>query len=140
MIDKKTQKVRFGYWPFQDRIKTTLTLVGLGNGNFDLHYSSQFNALKIGKIENIEIPENGSITKRVNGNPEIEVDISNYSPTKKYIALHIKINVEIPGLGTQTIYNQILGNYNISSKSQEISMTNIRKNHQKTRNVEVVSH
>ncbi|WP_103071557.1 hypothetical protein [Aquimarina sediminis] len=140
LIDKKTQKFKFGYWPFQERIKTTLTLVSLGNGNFDIHYTSQFSGLKIGKIENVEIPESGSITKRVNGNPEIEVDLSNYSPSSNYIAIHVKINVEVPGLGNQMIYNQILGNYKVSSKNESTSFMNIWKSNQKVKNIEMISH
>ncbi|WP_062052682.1 hypothetical protein [Aquimarina longa] len=135
LIDKKAQTARFGYWPFQDRIKTTLTLVRLGNGNFDIHYSSQFIGIKIGKIDNVEIPEKGSITKRINGNPEIEVEISNCSPLRNYVAIHIKINVEVPGLGNQTIYNQTLMDHRMPSKNQEFSLTHILKNYLKEKNL-----
>lgn len=115
LIDKRTQEVRFGYWPFQDRVKTTLTLISLENGSFDIHYSSQFNNLKIGKVENITIPENGNVIKRINDYPEVKFEICNYSIINNHTAMQIKIDAEVPGLGNQTIYNHTLEDHKIAS-------------------------
>ncbi|TSE03456.1 MULTISPECIES: hypothetical protein [Aquimarina] len=115
LIDKKTQEVRFGYWPFQDRVKTTLTLISLENGSFDIHYLGQFNKLKIGKVENITIPEHGNVTKRINDYPEIKFEICKYNVANNYAAMQVKIDAEVPGLGCQTIYDQTLLDHKIAS-------------------------
>ncbi len=108
LINKKTQQVKFGYWPFQDRVKTTLTLISLENGSFDLHYSSEFNNLRIGKVENIMIPKNGNITKRINDYPEVKFEICNHNIENHYTVIQVKIEAEVPGLGNQTIYDHTL--------------------------------
>ncbi|AXT60895.1 hypothetical protein D1816_11235 [Aquimarina sp. AD10] len=127
IIDKKTQRVKFGHWPLQERIKTTLQLVSLGNNHYDIYYSSQFKGIKEGKIEKIEIPHNSYITTRINDNPEIRVEIINCSCTDGYIAIHVKISAEIRALGNKVIYDQVLDNYNVAPKRGNIKLKGVLK-------------
>ncbi|WP_025743938.1 hypothetical protein [Aquimarina pacifica] len=116
----KTQKVKFGYWPLQESIKTTIQLVSNGDNFYSIYYSSECKGIGTGVIENITVPACRSIKTRINGNPEIEMHISNLSPSSdNLMAIHIRIDAEIRVLGTQTIYDQTLGTNDISIKNNK---------------------
>ena len=116
IIDRKTEKVKFGYWPLRESIKTTMELVSLGDDYYDLYYLIQYDIIKKGKIANIHIPCNSYITTKGTDHSELILEIVTCSCTDGYVAIHIKMSTEIKILGTQVIYNQVLDNFTEKQK------------------------
>ena len=127
IINTRTQIVKLGSGLFGKRIKTTLQLVQRGENCYDIHYSSQFNKMKTGKIENMEIPVNSYITAQLNDDPDIRIEVYNCSTVNKHIAIHIKICADLGAFGNRTIYDQVLDSYIIPSKNKTIEPGNISK-------------
>lgn len=129
VVNTKTQKVKFGSWPFQKRLKTKLQLVSLGDDYYRVYYSSEFNNINRGKIEKIKVPCNGYVKTQINNEPGIKVEIYNCSSEGNYIAIHVKIKADMGSLGVRTIYDQILDCYTVQSKNwNALDVTSIWKN------------
>ncbi len=127
IINTKTQRVALGSWLFGKRIKTTLQLVKHGENCYDINYSSQFNRMRKGTIEKIEIPINSYITKQLNDDPKIRIEVYNCSTANQYTAIHIKICADLGVLGNRTIFDQVLDSYALPSKNKDIEPGSISK-------------
>lgn len=109
VIDSKTQKHKFGVWPVTETVTTTLDLVEMSPGKFGVNYKAVYSGVKSGTVSGgpTSIPGNGSFV--VNPNPKVTVIVTNYSDSGTYISMHIQITVDIPVLGTKTIFDATLG-------------------------------
>jgi hypothetical protein len=117
VIDSKSEKNSYGAWVVSEDVKTTLSLVYMGNNIFALNYDSVFSGLKSGQVQGGPISVSRNTTIIVNNDPKVTVAISqfNLDLRKNYVFLHVKIDVDIPVIGSETIYEQTLGgNYNPS--------------------------
>ncbi|WP_103071556.1 hypothetical protein [Aquimarina sediminis] len=140
VIDSKTQTVKFGFWPAKEEITTTLQLLNLGKGDFGIDYHSKFSGIKDGEVKGGPISIDGNLTKVVNKSPEVKVIVSNYNKTNDYISMHVKIDVDIPVIGNETIYEQTLGGSYIDSTGWDVSLANVEKSLGGHKNIEAVSY
>lgn len=108
IIDKKTENHSYGIWFAKETISTTISLVNVQDGIFGLSYESVFNGIKNGHVQGgpYKITENTEIT--VHNSPQVILTISNYNKTESIISMTVNINVDIPGIGKEIIYNQTL--------------------------------
>lgn len=109
IIDRKVESHTFGVWPVKENIKTTLTLVKMDNGSLGLIYEADFSGVKSGHVSGGPREINGDGTIVVNPNPKVVVSISQYKRTDTYGSMHIKITVDIPVIGSETIFDKTLG-------------------------------
>ena len=109
VIDSKTESHSFGFWPVKEKVETTLSLVNMGQGKTGGNYNSKFSGVKSGHVSGGPIEISKNETKVVNPSPKVEVIVSNFSKTDTEVSMHIKITVDIPVIGTETIYSQTLG-------------------------------
>lgn len=109
IIDQKTEKHNFGVWPVTETVTTTLSLVNMGSGKFGLTYDSGFSGVKKGHVSGGPYEVTGNENIVVNENPKVVATISNFNKTESYISMHEKITVDIPIIGTKTIYDQTIG-------------------------------
>ena len=109
VIDSKTDKRKFGFWPVTETVTTTLTLVNLGAGRVGINYHSKFSGVKDGEVSGGPIEVSGDIEKVVNQSPKVTVIVSQFNKTSNYISMHVKIVVDIPVIGSETIYSKTLG-------------------------------
>lgn len=109
VIDSKTQSNKFGFWPVTESVTTTLDLVEMSAGKFGVNYKAVYSGVKDGTVSGgpTSIPGNGSFV--VNPSPKVTVIVTNYSDSGTYISMHIQITVDIPVLGTKTIFDATLG-------------------------------
>lgn len=120
VIDSKSEKNSYGAWVVSENVKTTLSLVYMGNNIFALNYDSVFSGLKFGQVQGGPISVSGNTTIIVNNDPKVTVTIGQFNQDlqNNSISLHVMIDVDIPVIGLKTIYNQTLGgNYNLSVNS-----------------------
>ncbi len=111
VIDSKTDN-RSGFgW----ETKTTLKLIETDPNNFGINYDVDYKTgglfgswkhISGGPVKNLG---NGSWV--VNDSPKVTVIVSNYSVDsgQQLISMHVKIDVDVPVVGTVTIYDQTLG-------------------------------
>lgn len=109
VIDSKTQSHKFGVWPFTETVTTTLKLVEISSGTFGIIYDSKYSGIKDGHVGGGPIPISGNGSYEVNKSPKVEVIVTNYSDDGSSISMNIKITVDIPVLGTKTIFDATLG-------------------------------
>lgn len=109
VIDSKTQSFDFGFWPFKEKVTTTLDLVEISAGKFGVNYKAVYSGLKDGTVSGgpAMIPSDG--TYIVNEDPKVAVIVTNYSDSGAYISMNIQITVDIPVIGTETIFDGTLG-------------------------------
>lgn len=112
VIDSKTDKHTYGTWPAKETVETTISLVEMDDGNFGLKYDSKFSGIKSGHVQGGPYQVDGNMEIKVNDNPKVMLIISNYNKTEEIIVMSVKITVNIPVIGTKTIFNETLsGNY-----------------------------
>jgi len=109
VIDKKTEHHDFGVWPVKISIDATLALVNMGNGTLGLSYDCVFRGAKSGHVQGGPIQVDGNMTKVVNENPKVLAIISGYQKTPTYASTHVQITVDIPVIGTKTLFDSTLG-------------------------------
>ncbi|MDY0321396.1 MAG: hypothetical protein WHU93_02165 [Arcobacteraceae bacterium] len=125
VIDSKTESQSYGGFPVSEKVKTTLQLLNMGDGNIGLSYDSSFSGVKSGQVHGGPIAINGNEDKVVNQTPRIVVSISEFNKSKSYASMHVRIVVDIPVLGNKTIYNQTLGGHYEESTGWAVAMENI---------------
>ncbi|MBS7564181.1 hypothetical protein KHS38_07165 [Mucilaginibacter sp. Bleaf8] len=120
VIDTKTDKHTFGVWPVKETVTTTLSLILTGPDTFGLNYQAQYSGIKSGTVSGGPYAVSGNGSFVVNDNPKVTVTISNYSDSGSYISMHIQITVDIPVIGTETIFDETLGGPYGSNNLNEI--------------------
>ncbi|ADL52927.1 hypothetical protein [Clostridium cellulovorans] len=113
IIDSKSERHSYKVFFTQENIRTILSLVYMGNNNFAINYNSWFSGVKAGHVQGGPIAISGNTRIKANNNPDVLVTVSNFNSDLQNhsISLHITINVNIPMIGPQIIYNQTLGGY-----------------------------
>jgi hypothetical protein len=109
IIDSKTDKNSFGSI-LRETIAATITLVQTGPGTFGLGYEFMYSGIKSGNTSSDQpIAVSGNGTAIANPDPKVTYTIANYSDSGTYISMQVTIVVDIPVLGTKTIFNETLG-------------------------------
>jgi hypothetical protein len=97
----------------------------MGDGNIGLSYDSSFSGVKNGQVHGGPIVITGNEEKVVNQTPRIVVSISEFNKSDSKASVHVRIIVDVPVLGNQTIYNQTLKGEYGTSTGWEVAMENI---------------
>lgn len=126
VIDKKTESHDYGHWPLKESVTTTIMLLNMGGGQIGVSYDSDFSGLKSGHVQGGPIAIEGNEGIIVNDSPKVTVVISQFNKTANYISVHIAITVEIPVIGSETIYDQTLGGYYDSKTGWGLAIGNIK--------------
>lgn len=130
VIDKKTENHTYGALFVKEKVSTTISLVYLSNGNFGISYESKFSGVKDGHVQGGPVEITGNMNKVVNKSPKVTISISNFHKSDEIVAMTIKITVDIPVIGSETIYNQTLsGPYNSASGWETIAAS-LQKEHE----------
>ena len=108
IIDKKSESHKYG-WGLEEDVTTTMSLMNIGNEKIGLSYEANYSGIKSGGVHGGPFEVTGDETKIVHDSPKVEVIISNFNKKSSYVSLHVKITVDIPVIGTETIYDQTLG-------------------------------
>jgi hypothetical protein len=120
-IDCKEEKHSFGLWPLTESVSTTLCIVNMGSSNMGLTYDASFSGIKSGHVKGGPYEVDGDMEKEVNANPRVMLYVSNFNKGRSYVSMHVKITVDIPVVGTETIYDQTLGgNYSVETGWAEL--------------------
>ena len=129
VIDKKAELHTYGVWPVKEKVSTTLTLLNLDSGQIGASYDSEFGGVKNGHVQGGPIVVDGDKTAVVNESPKVTVVVSQFNKTPSYISMHIAITVDIPVIGTETIYSQTLGGHydGLSGWAAAIGNINIKR-------------
>jgi hypothetical protein len=125
VIDSKGESHSYGGFPVSEKVSTTLQLLNMGDGNIGLSYDSSFSGVKSGQVHGGPIVITGNEEKVVNQSPRVVVSISEFNKSKSYASVHVRIIVDVPVLGSQTIYNQTLGGHYEESTGWRVAMENI---------------
>ncbi|CAD6876888.1 hypothetical protein [Methylomonas fluvii] len=104
----------------------------MGNGKIGVSYDSVFSGVKSGHVQGGPIEINGDITKVVNDSPRVAVIVSQFNKSPNYISMHIAITVDIPVIGTQTLYSQTLGGHYDAITGWTVAISNINIKEQNT--------
>jgi hypothetical protein len=127
-IQCKNEEHSFGVWPAREKVSTTLCLVSMGGGKVGLTYESTFSGVKDGSVQGgpIEVP--GNLQRVINDSPKVTITVTEYQNTGTYASIHVEITVDIPVLGTKTIYSQTLGgNYSAQMNGWSSALTSFSK-------------
>lgn len=109
IIASKTDDKTFGAWPLKEKISTTITLLQTGSDAFGLAYQAVYSGIKSGSVSGGPYAVSGNLNKVVNQSPKVTLIVSNYSDTGSYISMRVIITVDIPVIGTETIFDETLG-------------------------------
>lgn len=108
VICQKTETNSYGIWPAKESVTTTISLINAGNGTVGLSYDCSFNGVKSGHVHGGPYPVSKDENIVVNDSPEVHVIISEFNNTGSYVTLCMELVVNIPVIGSKTIYKQIL--------------------------------
>lgn len=108
VIDRKKESHSFGFWPAKEEVTTTITLIKNENDTFGILYESRFEGIKDGHVSGGPYEINGNESRVVNNSPKVKLIISNYYKSENTITMTVKITVDIPVIGTETIYKKTL--------------------------------
>ena len=108
VIDKKTETHKFGGWIASESVTTTISLVNMGDGKFGLSYDSKFSGVKDGHVQGGPFAVDGNKNIKVHSSPDVHLTISKFDKTSSTISMNVDITVDIPVLGTKTIFDQTL--------------------------------
>jgi hypothetical protein len=112
IIDTKTDTNTFGSI-LKETISATITLVETAPGQFGLNYQFVYSGIKSGSSSSdTPIAASANGTYVANPSPKVTYTIAGYSDTGTSISMQVTIQVDIPALGTKTIFNETLsGSY-----------------------------
>jgi|SRR5580692_11271050 hypothetical protein len=108
IIDTKTDKNTFGSI-LKETISATISLVETAPGQFGLNYQFLYSGIKSGSSSSdapIVVTANG--TYIANPSPKVTYTIAGYTDTGNSISMQVTIMVDIPALGTKTVFNETL--------------------------------
>ncbi len=108
-IDTRTQSHSFDVLFVHEDVNTTMSLVNMGDGKLGLIYDSHFSGIKSGHVHGGPITVEGNIDKVVHDSPKVSVIIIGFNQTASYVSMHVTIEVDIPVLGSKTIFSKTLG-------------------------------
>lgn len=116
VIDKKTNKKSFGIWPVKGEVTTTMSIVNMGNSKFGLSYEAEYRGVQDGSVKGGPFEITGNETRTVHDSPRVEVILNNFDKTSNHVSVHVRITVDIPVIGTETIFDETLsGSYSQST-------------------------
>lgn len=116
VIDSKTESHSFGALFAKEKVKTTISLVKMANAKFGLSYNSEFSGIKDGHVSGGPYEVSGNENLTAHDSPKVMLIISNYTVTAESISMNVEITVDIPVIGSETIYNETLSGTNTSGK------------------------
>jgi hypothetical protein len=107
VIDSKTDVRDFGSL-IHVNISTTLTLAQTGPGQRGILYEIAYSGIKSGNVTGGPLPVQGEGCFQPHEDPPVTVTVSEYADVGSSITMRIHIQVQIPILGSKTIFDQIL--------------------------------
>lgn len=109
IIAQKVDKRKFTALLMKEYIDTTLQLVHLPDDKFGISYQCHFYGVKEGKRSGGPFEVSGNAKSSVQQNPEVVLEVCNFQKTDCAISMDILITIDLPIVGTKTIYDQTLG-------------------------------
>jgi len=107
VIDSKTDVRDFGSL-IHVNIATKLTLAHTGPGQRGILYEITYTGIKSGNVAGGPLPVKGEGCFQPHEDPPVTVTVSEYADVGSSITMRIHIQVQIPILGSKTIFDQIL--------------------------------
>lgn len=125
-IDCKSESHSYGALFAKEKVTTNICLVNMGAKKVGLTYESKFSGIKSGDVHGGPFEVDDNMSKTLNNSPKVQLAISGYQNTGSYASMHVKITVDIPVLGTKTIYDKTLGgNYSASSTGWATALASV---------------